>query len=88
MKEDKKKITTMGLARLFAIAAKQKSEGTYGIDEDTYIIVRSETMSVSIGDRVYLLCDEINIRVDEELREVIAHLRLREEHIGFCRFWL
>ena len=92
MKEDKKKITALGLARLFAIAGKQKNEGTYEIVEDTYIDVKSEPMGVLmgvvIGDTVYLTCDDMSVRVDEEIGEINAHFRLKGEHIGFCKFWL
>ena len=88
MQEDKKKITTAGLARLFAIAGKQKKEGTYEIVENTYFVVGAKDVTVHIDELVYMVCDDMNIRVDEELGEVIAHLELKGEHTGFCRFWL
>lgn len=88
MQENKKKISTVGLARLIAIAGKQKEEGTYEIVEGTRFVVRGENVTIHIDELVYLECDRMNIRVDEELGEVLVHLRLKEEHIGFCRFWL
>lgn len=88
MQEDKKKITTVGLARLIAIAGKQKKEGMYEIVEGTLFVVKADTVTIHIDELVYMVCDEMHIRVDEELGEVLVHLKLKNEHIGFCRFWL